>query len=317
MNRSVKVSGQPLLTVATVCFNVVKGGRAAAFRNCISSVRSQTLRSIEHLIVDGGSRDGTCELVRDCGPDDNCRVISEPDHGIYDAMNKAIRLARGEYICFVNTDDAFSDVGAVDVNIRALKREKADFSFANADVYSADHASFLRNWRSSIDDMPFGFYPCHQTLFCKTSVLREVGGFTENFLANDNLLMLKLVARDYSCIYLDRTIIDFHDGGASVKMIADKERMQDEHIDFFMREFGKKAGLTVDDCRWLYDYRYRNMPYAQLLDLGSRLVKPRWIKRYFSILLADRMAQIRGPSASQARARLFGKLPLFGVDIPV
>lgn len=316
MSKSVKVPGQPLLTVATVCFNVVKGGRAAAFRNCISSVRSQTLGSIEHLIVDGGSKDGTCELVRDCGPDDNCRVISEPDRGIYDAMNKAIRLARGKYVCFLNTDDAFTDAGAAGAVVDALQRENADFSIANADVYAANHATLLRTWRSSLDDIPFGYYPCHQTVFCKTSVLRKLGGFTEKYMANDNLLMLKLVARGHSCVYVDRSVVDFHEGGASGGMIEDKDRMRKEHIEFFMNEFGSRAGLSVGDCMWLYCYGFRSMPYAQQLDLGSRLANPRWIKRYFALLIADRAQSPAGPTCRQARVRLLGKIPLFGVDIP-
>ena len=306
------------LTVVTVCWNVVNGGRANSMRNCLESVRSQTYRKFEHLVVDGGSKDGTLELLKEYGDYGELRVVSEPDHGIYDAMNKAIGMARGKYTVFLNSDDAFSDTDAVSAFMKALERDDADYLFANADVYSADHSQLKYVWKSSIDDIPFGYYPCHQTLVCRTEVLRKIGGFTENYLANDNLLMLKLVARNYSCSYLDRSIVNFHVGGASGDMIAKKEQMRCEHIEFFMAEFGKRAGLSEQDCLCLYERNFQDMSFVEALDLGSRLIKPRWIKRFFSILCEQRVATpMAAPVARQARARLFGKLPLFGVDIPV
>ena len=169
----------PDLTVVTVCYNVVKGGRTSAFRNCIDSIRTQTFGSMEHLVVDGGSRDGTVDIIKEYDGQDGFRWISEKDGGIYDAMNKGLRMARGRYVVFINTDDAFSDNGAVEAVMRSIKAEDADYAFANADVYSENHSHFAYTWYSRIDDIPYGYYPCHQTVFCRTSALREIGGFPE------------------------------------------------------------------------------------------------------------------------------------------
>ncbi len=310
-------SSSVALTIATVCWNLCKSGRTSSVRNCLESVRTQTFRDYEHLIVDGGSTDGTLDIIREYADSPRLKVVSEPDHGIYDAMNKAIRMARGKYIVFLNSDDALSDTGALAAVMKSLTGEDADFSFANVDVYDEGHTSFIRTWRSSIDDMPFGYYPCHQTVFCKTDVLRKIGGFTENYLANDNYLMLKLVARGYSCVYVDRTIVDFHTGGASASMVEDKTRMRSEHIEFFRKEIGERAGLSVKDCEWLYEQGFRGLPYAQALDLGAKLPLPRWIKRYYSVLLEQRLLTApQSAGTSQARVRLMGKFPLIAADIP-
>ena len=85
----------PELTVVTVCYNVVKGGRTNSFRNCLDSIRTQTFGSIEHIVIDGGSTDGTVDIIKEYDGCEGFRWISEKDNGIYDAMNKGIRLAKG------------------------------------------------------------------------------------------------------------------------------------------------------------------------------------------------------------------------------
>ena len=111
----------PELTVVTVCYNVVKNGRANSFRNCIDSIRTQTYGSMEHLVIDGGSDDGTLDILKEYDGPEGFRWISEKDHGIYDAMNKGVRLAKGKYIAFINTDDMFSDNGAVAAMMKSIQ----------------------------------------------------------------------------------------------------------------------------------------------------------------------------------------------------
>jgi glycosyltransferase involved in cell wall biosynthesis len=90
------------VSIITVCFN-----SAVTIRDTIESVLSQDYKNIEYIIIDGGSVDGTMEIVRTYG-DKLSKVISEPDQGIYDAMNKGINLASGEVIGFLNADDVYS-----------------------------------------------------------------------------------------------------------------------------------------------------------------------------------------------------------------
>lgn len=317
----------PEVTIATVCYNVVKSGRANLFRNCVDSISSQSCRSVEHLVVDGGSADGTVDLLRECERP-GFRWLSEKDNGIYDAMNKAIRLAAGKYLAFINSDDMLSDIGAVAAVKAALDESGADFVYANANVYSADHSQLIRTWKSRIDDIPYGYYPCHQTVFCRTDVLREIGGFSEEYMANDNLLMLRLVDR-YKAHYLDRVVVNFHEGGASEAMVADKDRMKEETVSFFHDEVGKRCGLTREDCERLYEMQCFYLSDEEVIDIGTRLGSPVWTRRYFEVfmnmrkqssdqerqnIVADYERRLMD-SHRVIRLKLFGRIPLFRVDV--
>ena len=81
--------------------------------------------------------------------------------------------------------------------MHALEKENADYSYADAEVYSANHSSLLYTWKGTILDIPYGYYPCHQTFFAKKQVLEKLGGFHENYMANDNLLMLQIVSGNW------------------------------------------------------------------------------------------------------------------------
>jgi glycosyltransferase involved in cell wall biosynthesis len=98
-------SGPPLLTIVTVCLN-----RADTIGAALDSVVRQNASDLEHLVIDGASTDGTCDIVRRYP---GVRLVSERDSGLYDAMNKGIRLASGSYVCFLNSDDLLAD-GIVD-----------------------------------------------------------------------------------------------------------------------------------------------------------------------------------------------------------
>ena len=93
------------ISVITATFNLIKNGREAFFRQMVESVQRQTCRNVEHLIVDGGSSDGTVQMLEELASAGKIRYISEPDKGIYDAMNKGAALAAGELITFLNSDD--------------------------------------------------------------------------------------------------------------------------------------------------------------------------------------------------------------------
>ena len=90
----------PLLTVVTVVLNLIQNHREISFRNCVESTAAQTYPHIEHLVIDGGSTDGTLELLRSLQKQKKISCFSEKDRGIYDAMNKGIRRASGSTLSF-------------------------------------------------------------------------------------------------------------------------------------------------------------------------------------------------------------------------
>ncbi len=306
----------PLLTVVTVVLNLIQNHREISFRNCVESTAAQTYPHIEHLVIDGGSTDGTLELLRSLQKQKKITCFSEKDRGIYDAMNKGIRRASGKYIVFLNSDDAFLDNTAVECVMHALEKENADYSYADAEVYSANHSSLLYTWKGTILDMPYGYYPCHQTFFAKRQVLEKLGGFHENYMANDNLLMLQIVSGNWKGVYLPRSIIAFHVGGASGEMIEAKERMKAEHIAFFTKECN--LPLTADDLSKLYEKQFYHLPYEQVIRIGSHLGKQEWIEDFFSRYLefSYKQAQSAKKKRILCKVRLFSRLPFFAFHLP-
>lgn len=304
---------QPLLTVVTVILNIIKNKREIPFRNCIESTASQSYPNIEHLVIDGGSTDGTLAILQKLQQEGKIRYLSEKDHGIYDAMNKGIQNAAGKYIVFLNSDDAFLDNAAVENVMRALEKENADFSYADAEVYAENHSSLLYTWKGTLLDIPYGYYPCHQTFFAKKDLLRKLGGFHENYMANDNLLMLQIVTGNWKGVYVPHSIIAFHVGGASGTMIQAKERMKKEHIMFFTKEC--KMKLSEQELEHLYEKQFYHLPYDQVIKIGSHLERPEWIRNFFSNYLEFTYHHAQKRKNILCKIRLFSFLPFFAFHI--
>lgn len=154
------------ISIITVCYNA-----ASTIRRTLHSVASQTYASIEYIIVDGASKDGTLQIVSEITP--WAKVYSEPDRGIYDAMNKGLRLATGEYVWFLNAGDALPDAATVSSMVERMLHP--DFAGVLPDVVygdtrlidSSDRDLGLRrlrpprdlNWRS----FRYGMLVCHQS----------------------------------------------------------------------------------------------------------------------------------------------------------
>ncbi|MBE7176690.1 MAG: glycosyltransferase [Mucilaginibacter polytrichastri] len=124
---------KPILSVVTVVYNNVRD-----IENTLRSVTTQDYPNIEYLVIDGGSTDGTKEIIEKYGPQIS-RFVSEPDKGIYDAMNKALRLATGDYVIFMNSGDTFFDAATV---------SRVFASADNADIYYGETEMIGENGKS-------------------------------------------------------------------------------------------------------------------------------------------------------------------------
>ena len=98
---------KPKVTVITITFNLIKAGRKQTFIKCMESVHNQNYKNIEHLIIDGASTDGTLDLLKEYQKKGYIKYKSKKDKGIWDAMNKGIDVASGDYITFLNSDDFY------------------------------------------------------------------------------------------------------------------------------------------------------------------------------------------------------------------
>lgn len=216
---------EPLVTVVTVTFNLVKNDRAALFRRCAESVHEQTYGAIEHIVIDGASSDGTRELIAEYEAKGWLTCRSEPDKGIYDAMNKGIAAAKGKYIAFLNSDDYWHDSRGVEWSVRCLERAQGDFSYAPYNAVRADAGkcdACMPELGGFCSSMPF----CHQTMFTRTELLRAAGGFdAEHYrIAADYDMILHLLVRGAKPVFVPLNFTTFRRDGISAVMGGETEK---------------------------------------------------------------------------------------------
>lgn len=203
------------ITVITVCYN--SGSHVA---DTLSSVDSQTWPDLEHVIVDGASTDDTMRIVRS-RPQPWRRAISEPDTGIYDAMNKGIALAEGEVIGFLNSDDVYSSPQALAKVAKVFMDRSVDACYGDlCYVNQDDLTSVVRYWRSSVfnpGSFALAWAPPHPTFFARRSVFDRLGGFDLRYkIAADMELMARYMeVHRINTRYIKEVLINMRIGGTS------------------------------------------------------------------------------------------------------
>ena len=144
------------------------------------SVQTQTHTDIEHIVVDGASTDGTLALVR-AHQTGSMKLISEPDHGIYDAMNKGVAVATGEVICFLNADDLYADAEVLSRVAARMAQEQLDALFGDVTFFRASNPQQTVRHYSSRRFRPeriaWGWMPAHPSLFLRREVYEQAGPF--------------------------------------------------------------------------------------------------------------------------------------------
>lgn len=259
---------QPLVSIITITWNLVEAGRSDAIQRCIQSVWGQTYPNIEHIIIDGASTDGTLELLAPFELDHMVQIFSEKDEGIYDAMNKGLARAKGEYILFLNSDDSFCASGAVEDLVTQIQKTDSYYGFADAEIVALDGTR--APWIGDVNLLPHTSSYCHQTLLMKTSLLREMGGFDTSYLiAADVDLRLRLFREGYPFCALHKKIVSYNQAGISS---VREEQSHDEYMLSFYRHFGREAGITLAECQTLVKYRFLYcLPLAQQIELIEKL----------------------------------------------
>ena len=205
------------ISVITVAYN-----SAATLARTLRSVAGQTHRSVEHIVIDGGSTDATRAVLREAGSHVSC-FVSEPDHGIYDAMNKGVALATGDVISFLNADDHFAHADV-------LARVAQQFAQAPLDALLGDVAFFrpqapdrmVRRYRSdrfSPRALGWGWMPAHHSLFVARTLFDRVGPFKTDYrIAGD----YEWVARAFGAgqlrySHLPEVLVHMQTGGISTR----------------------------------------------------------------------------------------------------
>ena len=208
---------KPRVSVITVVFNAIKNGRRDFLIDNLKSVHCQDYGNIEHVVVDGASKDGTVELLRKYADKGWIKLISEPDDGIYDAMNKGVMNSTGKYLAFLNSDDFWYNKSGVSRSVEALESAGADFSFAPS--YTTWHEIPIQKAATCMGAVFFRMPFCHQTMFTSREAFLAEGGFDcGNFRsAADYNLIQRFCMDRYRGVFVPTNFTAYRHGGFSAE----------------------------------------------------------------------------------------------------
>lgn len=210
------------ISIITVSYN-----SSQTIIDTFESVLSQTFKNLEYIVIDGDSKDNTVAIIKKYEPKFKGRMLwkSEPDSGLYDAMNKGIRMATGDIIGVINSDDFFCDTKAIE-KIEDCFKANNTIDAVYADLFYVDHdntGKIIRRW-STGKQKPFkmGWHPAHPTLYIKKEVYDQYGLFDLQFkLAADFELMLRFLEKyTIKTFYLKESLVKMRLGGATNKNIG-------------------------------------------------------------------------------------------------
>ncbi|NOU47304.1 MAG: glycosyltransferase [Bacteroidales bacterium] len=252
---------KPLISIITVVFN-----GSGYLEQAILSVINQSYSNIEYIIIDGGSTDGTLDIIRKY--DDKIDFwISEPDHGLYDAMNKGINHSAGSIIGLINSDDCLNPGIAEKIAKCFSSNPEIGFTYGAVDLIRETGLVYGRTnpfpatmmYGKSLKEMPFA----HPSCFIAKRVYDQIGLYDLTFpLGADYDLILRMIENGFKGIDLNESVSKFRDGGKSggIKTYIETKRLQ------------KKHGLS-------FVTRY-SIFYASLMKLAIVSITPFWIIQF-------------------------------------
>ncbi|AFY43929.1 glycosyl transferase family 2 [Nostoc sp. PCC 7107] len=192
----------------------------ATIAHAINSVLYQDYKNIEYIVIDGNSDDGTVEIIQSYG-EQISKVISEPDNGIYDAMNKGLNLATGDIIGLLNSDDFYNNNQVISRIVQEFKSQKVDLLFGDIVFVNPHKLHQIIRYYSSANFHPdrfsSGWMPAHPSCFLKRHIYEKYGYYRTDYqLAADYELLLRLIkVNKISYSYLSQVLVKMRPGGAS------------------------------------------------------------------------------------------------------
>ena len=211
---------RPTFSILTVVRN-----RAATVPDALRSLHAQTFADFEHVIQDGGSSDGTAELL-EAQTDPRQRLVSERDGGIYDALNRATARATGEIIGLLHSDDFFAHDQVLAQVARRFDETGADAVYGDLDYVSAsDPQRVVRHWRAGEYNpglLARGWMPPHPTLFLRRSVIERWSSYDTSFqIAADYDAVLRYFGSgELKVAYLPQVLVKMRTGGVSNRSLG-------------------------------------------------------------------------------------------------
>ena len=208
------------VSIITVSFNSAK-----TIADTIDSVLSQDFPEIEYIIVDGGSTDGTVDIIRQ-NENRISQWISEKDQGMYDAMNKGIAMATGDVIGILNSDDVYMNTHVISDLMRVMQSQNTEVVFGDLILVDSSNQNKIIRYYDSGRFHPskfkFGWMPAHPTVFVKRELYQKVGKFSTTYqIAADYEMLIRMLAIEKaSYAYYPKPVVRMRSGGASTSGIS-------------------------------------------------------------------------------------------------
>lgn len=273
-------ASSPLFSIVTVVFNAEQH-----IAETVQSVFDQTFDDYEYIVIDGASTDQTMAILEQYQAQIDT-LLSEPDRGIYDAMNKAIGLAKGKYVNFMNAGDRFYSTETLAKVAEHWKREGGfdliDIMYGKVVKISSEASSFQyeKGKHVSANSFFLSIPMCHQAMFIKTDLFEQVGRYSLDYQAGSFYGWLGAYYSYRQSLdrlsFIDRRIAYYLDGGYSFQMkkVIDRERLSVAKQYFsrkyqwlnyliFAKEWVKANGLILLDKLQLLDW-YRKLKYKPI-----------------------------------------------------
>lgn len=214
----------PTFSIITVCYNA-----AATIEDTIQSVIAQTYRHVEYIIIDGASKDGTLKIIDRYRPN-IARIVSEPDRGLYDAMNKGLALATGDYVCFLNAGDSLHEDDTLLQMVHALNNSSAnpagtalpDVLYGETELVDSE-GHFVRMRRLQVPErltwksFRQGMLVCHQAFFAKRTLAQSCPYNLSYRFSADFDWCIRVMKQSHTLQRIPLTLIDYLSEGMTTQ----------------------------------------------------------------------------------------------------
>ena len=237
------------VSIITTTFN-----SAATVASTLESVQTQTHAQIEHIVVDGASTDETLPIVRSFAH--VAKIVSEPDDGLYDAINKGIRISTGDVVGILNSDDFFPDNGVVQKIAAAFDDGKTDAVFGDIAFIKPGNLKKVVRLYSAKNFSPakfaYGYMPPHPSFYARRELFEKYGLYKPDYkiAADYELLMRFLYRYKISYRYINRVLVYMRTGGISNKNVKSRYVLNKEIIRA-CRENGVRTNMAVLSVKYI------------------------------------------------------------------